>query len=48
MVPNEEINKFKSTLERTKKFYKSIMESLDELKTKTEQVSKLNGKNVKK
>ena len=41
MIPNEEINKFKSVLEKTKSFYKSVMESIEELKQKTHEKSRV-------
>ena len=46
LIPDQKINRFKSVLEKTKTFYKSVMDGIDELKQKTlEKGKQINGGN---
>ncbi len=51
MIPDQQINRFKSVLEKTKTFYKSVMDGIDDLKQKTvdkaKQINGVKGSNVK-
>jgi hypothetical protein len=40
-VPNQQIDRFKSTLEKTKRFYKGLSSNLDEIKEKSLNMAKL-------
>lgn len=46
LIPDQHINRFKSVLEKTKTFYKSVMDEIDKLKQKTvEKGKQINGGN---
>lgn len=41
VIPDGQINKFKSVLEKTKAFYRAVIESIEELKLKVIDKSKI-------